>query len=143
MMASFRLGMFDPDSIVDYAQIPYQANCSDYNRSLARKAAQESIVSAQEQQRNPPVEQGYPHAAYIGPNAASHEALVGNYNGIPKDPVSLLEGIKAKLRPDAAVLYAEGSDLATGMHNLVPIPSRYFRTPDGRQGVQGAIIHVT
>lgn len=34
--------------------------------------------------------------AVIGPNAASHEVLVGNYNSIPKDPVSLLEGIKAK-----------------------------------------------
>lgn len=29
-------------------------------------------------------------------------------------------------------------DLATGMHNLVPIPSRYLRTPDGKQGVLGA-----
>lgn len=34
------------------------------------------------------------------------------------------------------MLYAEGSDLAPGIHNLVPIPSRYFRTPDDRQGVQ-------
>ena len=44
MTARFRLGMFDPDTIVEYAQIPYPANCSDYNRSLARQAARESIV---------------------------------------------------------------------------------------------------
>lgn len=137
MLARFRLGMFDPDSIVEYARIPYQANCSDYNRSLARKAARESIVLLKNSNGILPLNRDIRTVAVIGPNAASHEVLVGNYNGIPKDPVSLLEGIQSKLRPDAAVLYAEGSDLAPGMHNLAPIPSRYFRTPDGRQGVQG------
>ena len=137
MLARFRLGMFDPDSIVEYARIPYQANCSDYNRSLARKAARESIVLLKNSNGTLPLNRNIRTVAVIGPNAASHEVLVGNYNGIPKDPVSLLEGIQSKLRPDATVLYAEGSDLAPGMHNLAPIPSRYFRTPDGRQGVQG------
>jgi beta-glucosidase len=137
MLARFRLGMFDPDSIVEYAQIPYQANCSDYNRSLARKAAQESIVLLKNSNTALPLSRDINRIAVIGPNAASHEVLVGNYNGIPKDPVSLLDGIKAKLRPETEVIYAEGSDLAPGIHNLVPIPSRYFRTPDGRQGVQG------
>jgi beta-glucosidase len=138
MMARFRLGMFDPDSIVEYARIPYQANCSDYNRSLARKAAQKSVVLLKNSNGTLPLNRDIKTIAVIGPNAASHEVLVGNYNGIPKDPVSLLEGIKAKLRPETEVLYAEGSDLAPGIHNLVPIPSRYFRTPDGRQGVQGS-----
>ena len=138
MMARFRLGMFDPDSIVEYARIPYQANCSDYNRSLARKAAQESVVLLKNSNGTLPLSRDIKTIAVIGPNAASHEVLVGNYNGIPKDPVSLLEGIKAKTSPETEVLYAEGSDLAPGIHNLVPIPSRYFRTPDGRQGVQGS-----
>jgi beta-glucosidase len=138
MMARFRLGMFDPDSVVEYARIPYQANCSDYNRSLTRKAAQKSIVLLKNSNGTLPLSRDIKTIAVIGPNAASHEVLVGNYNGIPKDPVSLLEGIKAKLRPETEVLYAEGSDLAPGIHNLVPVPSRYFRTPEGRQGVQGS-----
>ncbi len=138
MLARFRLGMFDPDSIVDYAQIPYQANCSDYNRSLARKAARESIVLLKNSNGTLPLSRDIRTVAVIGPNADSHEVLVGNYNGIPKDPVSLLKGIQAKLRPEATVLYAEGSDLAPGMHNLVPVASRYLRTPEGAQGVLGA-----
>jgi len=138
MLARFRLGIFDPDSIVEYSQIPYQANCSDYNRSLARKAAQESIVLLKNSNGILPLSRDIRTVAVIGPDAASHEVLVGNYNGIPKDPVSLLEGIQAKLRPDTRVIYAEGSDLAPGMHNLVPIPSRYFRTPEGKQGVRGS-----
>ncbi len=138
MMARFRLGMFDPDTIVEYAQIPYQANCSDYNRSLARKAAQESIVLLKNSNNTLPLSRDIKSVAVIGPNANSHEVLLGNYNGVPKNPVSVLEGIRARLKPDAEVIYAEGSDLAPGVCNLTPIPSRYFRMPDGRQGVQGA-----
>lgn len=138
MLARFRLGMFDPDSLVEYAQIPYRANCSDYNRSLARRAAQESVVLLKNSNNTLPLSRDIKRVAVIGPNAASHEVLVGNYNGIPKNPVSVLEGIRAKLRPEAEIIYAEGSDLAPGIHNLTPIPSRYFRTRDGRQGVEGA-----
>jgi len=42
--ARFKLGMFDPDEMVPYAQIPFFVNCSDYNNTLARWAAQKSIV---------------------------------------------------------------------------------------------------
>ena len=61
--------------------------------------------------------------AVIGPNADNFESLVGNYNGIAKDPVTVLRGIKNKLSPDTRILYAEGSDLAEGVHNLTVIPS--------------------
>lgn len=137
MTARFRLGMFDPDSIVEYARIPYRANCSDYNRSLAREAARESVVLLKNCNGMLPLDRDISTLAVIGPNAGSYEVLVGNYNGIPKDPVSVLDGIKAKLKPEAKVLYAEGSDLAPGIFNLTPVPSRYFRTPDGHQGVKG------
>src|SRR5664279_4748949 len=43
-IARLKLGMFDPDAIVPYAQIPFFVNCSDYNNSLARQAARKSIV---------------------------------------------------------------------------------------------------
>ncbi|HEX2921881.1 MAG TPA: glycoside hydrolase family 3 C-terminal domain-containing protein, partial [Bacteroidales bacterium] len=75
--------------------------------------------------------------AVIGPNADNFESLIGNYNGIPKDPVTILEGIRMKVAPATKIIYAEGSDLAESIHNLVPIPSRYLLTPDGKQGVLG------
>ncbi|MRR19508.1 glycoside hydrolase family 3 protein [bacterium] len=137
MTARFRLGMFDPDSIVEYAQIPYQANCSDYNRSLARQAARESIVLLKNENGILPLGKDIRSIAVVGPNAANWEALVGNYNGIPKDPVTVLEGIKAKTASCIDVTYAEGSDLAPGVHNLFPVPSCCLRTPDGRQGALG------
>ena len=34
--------------------------------------------------------------AVIGPNADSLDALVGNYNGTPSQPVTVLDGIRAR-----------------------------------------------
>ena len=138
MTARFKLGMFDPDSIVEYAQIPYSANCSDFNRSLARQAARESIVLLKNENNFLPLKGDVKTIAVIGPNADNWEALVGNYNGIPKDPVTVFKGIKAKAASCIEVLFAEGSDLAPGVHNLFPVPSCYLETPDGRQGALGS-----
>lgn len=135
--ARFKLGMFDPDELVPYAQIPYFVNCSDYNNSLSREAARKSIVLLKNDKNTLPLSKEIKTIAVIGPNADNFESLIGNYNGIPKDPVTILKGICTKVKPSTKILYAEGSDLAEGIHNLAPIPSRYLRTPDGRQGALG------
>ena len=137
MTARFRLGMFDPDDMVPYASIPFFVNCSDYNNTLARKAASESIVLLKNSGNVLPLAKSVKTIAVIGPNADNFEALIGNYNGIPKDPVTILRGIKNKVKPETEVLYAEGSDLADGIHNLTVIPSRYLQAPDGKQGALG------
>ena len=135
--ARFKLGMFDPDSMVQYAHIPFFVNCSDYNNTLARWAAQKSIVLLKNDNNILPLSKDIKTIAVIGPNADNFESLIGNYNGIPKNPVTILKGIENKLDPDTKIIYAEGSDLAEGIHNLSPIPSRYLETPDGRQGALG------
>ena len=141
--ARFKLGMFDPDAIVPYAQIPFFVNCSDYNNSLSREAAQKSIVLLKNTNNILPLKKNLKTIAVIGPNADNFEALIGNYNGIPKDPVTVLRGIKAKVEPDTRIIYAEGSDLADGVHNLTPIPSRYLLTEDGKQGAFGEYYNST
>jgi beta-glucosidase len=135
--ARFRLGMFDPDNIVPYAQIPYFVNCSDYNNSLSREAARKSVVLLKNDNNVLPLSKNIKTIAVIGPNADNFESLVGNYNGIAKNPVTLLKGITTKLSPATKIIYAEGSDLADGVHNLTPIPSRYLQTADGKQGALG------
>jgi beta-glucosidase len=135
--ARFKLGMFDPDSMVQYARIPFFVNCSDYNNTLARWAAQKSIVLLKNDKNVLPLSKDIKTIAVIGPNADNFESLIGNYNGIPKNPVTILKGIENKLEPGTKIIYAEGSDLAEGIHNLSPIPSRYLETPDGRQGALG------
>jgi beta-glucosidase len=135
--ARFKLGMFDSDAIVPYAQIPFFVNCSDYNNSLSRQAAQKSIVLLKNDNNILPLSKDIRTIAVIGPNADNFESLIGNYNGIPKDPVTILRGITDKVSPDTKIIYAEGSDLAEGIHNMSPIPSRYLRTPEGIQGAYG------
>jgi beta-glucosidase len=135
--ARFRLGMFDPDEMVPYAKIPFFVNCSDYNNSLARQAARESIVLLKNDSNTLPLAKSVKTIAVIGPNADNFESLIGNYNGIPRDPVTILRGITGKVTPETKVIYAEGSDLADGIHNLTVIPSRYLQTPEGKQGAAG------
>ncbi|HUX58818.1 MAG TPA: glycoside hydrolase family 3 C-terminal domain-containing protein [Bacteroidales bacterium] len=135
--ARFKLGMFDPDEIVPYAQIPFFVNCSDYNNSLSRQSAQKSIVLLKNKNNILPLNKEIKTIAVIGPNADNFESLIGNYNGIPRDPVTVLKGITNKVTPDTRIIYTEGSDLANGIHNLIPIPSRYIVTEDGRQGAFG------
>jgi len=135
--ARFKLGLFDPDKIVPYAQIPFFVNCSDYNNTLSRQAAQKSIVLLKNENNILPLDREIKTIAVIGPNADNFESLIGNYNGIPKDPVTILQGITNKVTPETKIIYAEGSDLADGIHNLVPVPSRYLQTPDGNQGAFG------
>lgn len=141
--ARLKLGMFDPDEIVPYAQIPFFVNCSDYNNSLSREAARKSIVLLKNEKNILPLSKEIKTIAVIGPNADNFESLIGNYNGIPKDPVTILRGIKNKLTPGTKVIYAEGSDLAEGIHNLIPIPSRYLETAEGKQGAFGEYFNNT
>ena len=135
--ARFKLGMFDPDEMVPYAQIPFFVNCSDYNNSLSRQAERKSIVLLKNEKNILPLSKDIKTIAIIGPNADNFESLIGNYNGIPKDPITILKGITNKVTPDTKIIYAEGSDLAEGIHNLTPIPSRYLQTEDGKQGAYG------
>lgn len=137
MTARFKLGMFDPDHMVPWAQIPFFVNGSDYHNSLARDAARKSMVLLKNDNNTLPLSKEIKTVAVIGPNADNFEALIGNYNGIAKDPVTILKGINGKVGPKTKVIYAEGSDLAPGIHNLTPIPSRYLQTADGQQGAFG------
>jgi beta-glucosidase len=134
--ARFKLGMFDDREKVKYSQIPYSVNCSDAHAKLALEAAQKSIVLLKNHNGTLPLSKEIKTVAVIGPNADNWEALIGNYNGIAKNPVTVLEGIRNKLK-NSEIIYAEGSHLAEGVSNLQPIPGEYLLTAEGKPGVTG------
>ncbi len=134
--ARFKLGMFDNEKMVSYAQIPFSVNCSEANSKLALEAAQKSIVLLKNTNEILPLSKDIKTVAVIGPNADNWEALIGNYNGIAKNPVTVYEGIKNKLK-NTTILYAEGAHLAKGVSNLQPIPGNYLVTAEGKKGVTG------
>ncbi|MDB5455256.1 MAG: glucan 1,4-alpha-glucosidase, partial [Caulobacter sp.] len=61
--------------------------------------------------------------AVIGPNADSVDALVGNYNGTPSKPVTVLAGLKARF-PQARITFVEGSGLVGSP--MTPVPEAIF-----------------
>jgi beta-glucosidase len=134
--AKLRLGMFDPPSRVAYARIPYSENGSPEHRALALEATRKSVVLLQND-GTLPLRRGLGTIAVIGPNADDEESLLGNYNGLPSDPVTPLAGIRAKVGPGTDVLYARGSDLAAGTPSLVPIPASALATDTGAGATSG------
>ena len=128
--AKIRLGMFDPPGRVPYANIPYSENGSAEHRALALEATRKSIVLLKND-GTLPLRRGLGTIAVIGPNADDEETLLGNYNGLPADPVTPLAGIRAKAGAGTQVLYARGSDLAPGTPSLVPIPASALVTDTG------------
>lgn len=112
MFARFRLGMFDPPERVRWAQIPYSVNQSPQHDALARRAAQESIVLLKNNGILP-LSRNVQHIAVIGPTADDVAALLGNYNGTPAAPVTILQGIR-EAAPNAHVTYVHGAELVEG-----------------------------
>ncbi|MCF6356828.1 MAG: glycoside hydrolase family 3 C-terminal domain-containing protein, partial [Draconibacterium sp.] len=133
--ARFKLGMFDSDKEVPYAQIPFSVNTSKENDALSLEAAQKSIVLLKNDEDILPLSKDIKTIAVIGPNADNWEALVGNYNGITKNPVTVLNGLTNKKNTE--ILFAEGCNLADGVSNLHPIPGDYLVTEKGEPGVVG------
>ena len=137
-VARFRLGMFDPPAAVRWAQIPISVLDQPSHRALALQVARESIVLLKNARNLLPLRRDLGTVAVIGPNADQWRMLLGNYNGIPADPVTPLRGIREAVAPRTRVLYALGSDLADGFPVLDPVPARVLANARGRPGLDVA-----
>ena len=113
MLARMKLGMFDPPERVAYARIPYSVNDAPEHDRLARRVARESIVLLKNDGVLP-LRKDLGTVAVVGPNADDLVTLLGNYNGTPSRPVTVLAGIRAAVSPATRVLYARGVDLVEG-----------------------------
>lgn len=113
-MIRFRLGMFDPASMVKWTQTSETELESPAHKAHALKMARESIVLL----KNAPLQGGagagvgtlplskkLKKIAVIGPNADNDIAVLGNYNGTPSQIVTPLQGIREKLGKEVKVLY--------------------------------------
>jgi beta-glucosidase len=132
--ARFRLGLFDPASMVPYTNIPISAAGSAKHAAIARKAALESIVLLQNKEGALPLKRNLRTIAVIGPNADNKDVLLGNYYGAPTRVTSLLEGIKGA-SPRSRILYAKGCEV-NSLSSLDAVPAAMFRTPDGKPGLR-------
>jgi beta-glucosidase len=138
--ARLRLGLFDPPTMVPAAAIPPEENNTPGHDSLALEVARESLVLLKNEGKSLPLPTDTGMIAVVGPNAFDVDVLLGNYNGTPSRPVTILEGIR-RGAGRARVLYARGCDYADGAPaRLAAIPPSALRTViKGREtaGVSG------
>jgi beta-glucosidase len=116
--ARIRLGLFDPPTQVEYAQLPFSHVDSEEHRALARDVAEKSMVLLKNDQHTLPL-RNIKRLAVIGPNAESLIALEGNYNGVPSHPMLPLDGIEREFA-STRVLYAQGAPYVESVSLPVP-----------------------
>jgi beta-glucosidase len=134
-LGRMRLGMFDPPERVRWARTPISVLDQPSHRALALQVARESMVLLKNERGTLPLRKDLRSVAVIGPNADQWRMLLGNYNGIPSDPVTPLRGIRDELG-GGRVRHAVGSDLADGVPVLATMPSTVLLAPDGRPGLR-------
>jgi len=127
MTARFRLGMFDPPSIVRWAKIPANENDSPAHRKLALQAARESMVLLKNADHTLPLATSVRTIAVVGPNAAYLPSLEGNYNGQPSNPVTPYAGMRDYfVHKGKRILYSQGSPFTPEVS--LPVPPNAFST---------------
>jgi len=104
-MIRFRLGMFDPASMVQYAQTPDSVLESKEHGNHALKMASQSMVLLKNEKNILPLSKNLKKIVVLGPNADNSISILGNYNGTPSKLTTVLQGIKEKLGANTEVVY--------------------------------------
>ena len=112
LTSRFRLGLFDPPASVPYSQIPASENDSPEHAQLALRTARESIVLLKNDGLLPLDRGQLKRIAVIGTNAVSVSMMLGDYNGTPSRPVTILDGIKSVAGNGIEVFFDPGCPLA-------------------------------
>src|SRR6187397_966734 len=134
-MIRYRLGMFDPPSMVKYAQTPASALEAPEHKALALKMAQQSIVLLKNENKVLPLSKTIKKIAILGPNADNRIAVLGNYNGIPSEIVTVVNGIKNKLGNGVEVMYEKAINFTNDTLLVYNDISKAYSI-DGKAGVK-------
>ncbi|MFD2033885.1 glycoside hydrolase family 3 C-terminal domain-containing protein [Belliella marina] len=125
--ARFKLGMFDPIEKVKYAQIPYTVVDQDSHKNLALQTARKSMVLLKNDNHTLPLKKDLRKIAVIGPNSDQWLMLLGNYNGVPSEAVTPLQGIRHKVGENTEIVFAQGSEYADGLPMFYTIPKEAIK----------------
>lgn len=107
----FQMGLFE-DPYVD-PQEAERVVGSEAHRALALSAAREAITLLRNENNLAPLDPNtIKSIAVIGPNA--NRPLLGGYSGVPKQSVTVLEGIQEKVGHRARVIFSEGCKITVG-----------------------------
>ncbi len=111
LLWKFRLGLFE-DPYVDPDAAARIVGCPAH-RDLALEAARKTITLLKNDHAVAPLDLSRIRTlAVIGPNA--DRVLLGGYSGVPKDPSTLLQGIRRRAGNAVKILYHEGCRITVG-----------------------------
>ena len=129
--ARMRLGMFDPPSMVPYANIPESEIDSAPHRQLALKVARESMTLLKNDGVLP-LAATVKKILVVGPLAESVQVLHGNYSGTASHAVTALEGIRKQFSRSSCN-YQPGTNF---LREMPPVPTSVLTSDDGKPGLK-------
>jgi len=128
--ARIKLGLFDPPTMAPYARVAEAELMSPVHRALALNLARESMVLLK---NNGVLPLKRPRRiAVVGPLADQVDVLLGNYNGTPRNPVTVLDGLRREF-PDAQIVFEPGTNF---LRAAVIVPTSALSTADGQSGLK-------
>jgi len=112
-----KLGFFDPPATNPFSRYGADSITNAYHINLARTAAQQSMVLLKNNANLLPLDKKkYGAIMVVGPNAASLDALVGNYHGVSSKAVNFVEGITNAVDAGTRIEYDLGCDYNDSVH---------------------------
>lgn len=113
----FKLGLFDNQQDVAYANIPWdKVDCKEH-RDLAYEAAAKSFVLLENKNNTLPLGPDDHYVYVTGANANNQDALIGNYFGMNGQLTTFLEGISARMPKGMSLQYRPGVQLTKEAYN--------------------------
>lgn len=131
----YRLGQFDPPSMVPYTQIGEDQLESKEHTDHSLKMARQSIVLLKNSNNLLPLKKTIRKIALIGPNADNRIAVLGNYNGMPSEIVTVLKGLQRKLGNDVEIIYEKALNFTDDSLLVYEDLSPFYKI-DGAKGVK-------
>ncbi|MET0393270.1 MAG: glycoside hydrolase family 3 N-terminal domain-containing protein [Chitinophagaceae bacterium] len=123
LRTQIKLGFYDAPLSTPFSRYGGDSVSNAYHTELARKMAQQSMVllknaplKGQSKSILPLNKSSYGAIMVAGPNAASLDALVGNYHGVSDKAVNFVEGITATVNAGTRVEYDQGCDYEDTVH---------------------------
>ncbi|MBP5594322.1 MAG: glycoside hydrolase family 3 C-terminal domain-containing protein [Pseudobutyrivibrio sp.] len=125
MEIRLRLGTI-PERKSKYDDIPYElVECKEHI-DLALDAAKNSFVLLKNDGILPLNKKDYKTISVIGPNSDSRRALIGNYEGLSSEYITVLEGIRQVVGDDIRLFHAEGTHLWKDRIHVISEPKDGF-----------------
>ncbi len=126
----FNMGLFE-HPYVDPEYAVKVVNSKEH-RELALQAAREGIVLLRNEKKMLPLKKNIKSIAVIGPDADAPVEQLGDYfpHNVPQDVVTVLEGIKGKVSPQAKITYVKGCEITGNKLNEIDKAKKAAKNSD-------------